>query len=593
MESTKEEKKTKEKTQTKSNEIVNNNKNENSNKGENEESKTNVTAWDVVGKIDYMELVKKFGTELIDETVLEKFKKVTGKDLHPWLSRGIFFSHRGLNQFLDSYANGDPVFLYTGRGPTSDAMHIGHLIPFMFTKYLQDIFDCPLVIQIADEEKAAFKKTKFEHIYRMGFENAKEIISCGFNPEKTFIFSNRDHRTKCVPYENFVSEMKMGVSLKEIQKIFGLGDEATIAMYDWPLYQAAAGFSQSYPHIFDGRPSYCLVPHAIDQDPYFRLGRDVASRMGILKTCSIMCTFIDPLTGKGGKMSSSVGTDATLFLNDKAEITRQKIMKHSFSGGGGDGTLEQHKKFGGNPDVDIAYQYLRYFESSDQELKRIHDAFKSGEMSCGEIKKIMAEKIIAKIEEVQTNRAKVTDEILKDFYSYKKMKLPEPKKKEPTEAELKVYEALDKLGIKYRVKYHSPITTFDEANELASSLQGSTVKFEFYKGQGEIYYFYLIDSKTSVNKDKFHLKLNIKKIRHGENDTFELITGVKKNFATVFALSNDINKKLTIVVDESIDKDTPVNFLAMRPDATVTLDYIDMLKYIESLGYTTIHVKSE
>ena len=112
-------------------------------------------------KIDYMKLVTKFGTELLDQQLLERFKKITGRDLHPWLRRGIFFTHREFNKFLDAYENGEPVFLYTGRGPSSDAMHLGHLIPFMFTKWLQDVFDCPLMIQISDEEKAAFKKIDF------------------------------------------------------------------------------------------------------------------------------------------------------------------------------------------------------------------------------------------------------------------------------------------------------------------------------------------------------------------------------------------------------------------------------------------------
>ena len=91
---------------------------------------------------------------MISKEFLERFKIVIGKELHPWLRRGIFFTHRAFNKFLDAYENGDPVFLYTGRGPSTDAMHIGHLIPFMFTKWMQEAFNCPLVIQISDEEKA-------------------------------------------------------------------------------------------------------------------------------------------------------------------------------------------------------------------------------------------------------------------------------------------------------------------------------------------------------------------------------------------------------------------------------------------------------
>jgi hypothetical protein len=37
-------------------------------------------------------------------------------------------------EVLDGYEKGDKFYLYTGRGPSSEALHLGHLIPFMFTK---------------------------------------------------------------------------------------------------------------------------------------------------------------------------------------------------------------------------------------------------------------------------------------------------------------------------------------------------------------------------------------------------------------------------------------------------------------------------
>lgn len=34
---------------------------------------------------------------------------------------------------------------------------MGHLVPFMFTKFLQDALNVPLVIQITDDEKYLFR----------------------------------------------------------------------------------------------------------------------------------------------------------------------------------------------------------------------------------------------------------------------------------------------------------------------------------------------------------------------------------------------------------------------------------------------------
>ena len=58
---------------------------------------------------------------------------------------------------LDAYEQKKPFYLYTGRGPSSDALHMGHCIPFIFTKYLQDAFDVVLVIQITDDEKYIYR----------------------------------------------------------------------------------------------------------------------------------------------------------------------------------------------------------------------------------------------------------------------------------------------------------------------------------------------------------------------------------------------------------------------------------------------------
>lgn len=76
----------------------------------------------------------RFGSSKIDGDLLERWKKVTGKDVHHLLKRGIFFSHRDMHTILNLKEQGKPFYLYTGRGPSSDTMHLGHLIPFIITK---------------------------------------------------------------------------------------------------------------------------------------------------------------------------------------------------------------------------------------------------------------------------------------------------------------------------------------------------------------------------------------------------------------------------------------------------------------------------
>ena len=102
-----------------------------------------VTPWDVQGSvsadgkqaaIDYDKLIDQFGTRRVDDALLARFERLTGRKPHIFLRRGMFFSHRDLTGILDRYEQGKPFFLYTGRGPSSDSMHLGHMVPFVFTK---------------------------------------------------------------------------------------------------------------------------------------------------------------------------------------------------------------------------------------------------------------------------------------------------------------------------------------------------------------------------------------------------------------------------------------------------------------------------
>ena len=113
-----------------------------------------VTPWEVKGEMDYDKLIREFGVQKLDDSVLKKLEKFT-KESHHLLRRKIFFAHRDLPWLLDQYEKGNKFFLYTGRAPSGD-IHIGHLAPWIFTKWLQDKFGAELWFQFPDEEKIFF-----------------------------------------------------------------------------------------------------------------------------------------------------------------------------------------------------------------------------------------------------------------------------------------------------------------------------------------------------------------------------------------------------------------------------------------------------
>jgi len=372
-----------------------------------------VTPWDVSGEggIDYQKLIRDFGCSAITQSLVDRISRLTARPAHRFLRRGLFFSHRDLNALLDKYERGTPFYLYTGRGPSSESLHMGHLVPFHFTKWLQDAFDVPLVIQLTDDEKFLFKDNlTLEEAHRLAFENAKDIIACGFNPEKTFIFSNLDYIGTMYP---MVCKIQKLITYNQAKGAFGFQGTDNVGKSSFPAVQAAPSFSVTFPTIFGERKDImCLIPQAIDQDPYFRVTRDVAPRLGLLKPALIHSKFFPALQGHQTKMSGSV-SHTSILVSDSPEDIRLKISKHCFSGG--KDNIEEHRRLGADLSVDVAYEYLRYIMEDDARLEQIGSEYKAGRLLTGEVKAILVEELTTLTQKHQEARKRVTDEMVRHF----------------------------------------------------------------------------------------------------------------------------------------------------------------------------------
>ncbi|CAI7778302.1 unnamed protein product [Closterium sp. NIES-53] len=443
-----------------------------------------VTPWEVSsgGGIDYNKLIEQFGCQRLEPPLVSRMEKLTGVRAHPFLRRGIFFAHRDFDKILDAVEKGERFYLYTGRGPSSEALHLGHLIPFMFTKvplvvrlanaekhlwksasveewsdlpqllfifltlsirsddekylwksmsveeegltllvvshslntprWLQEAFKVPLVIQLTDDEKYLWKSMSVEEARRLARENAKDIIACGFDVSRTFIFADFDYVGGDF-YQNIVKIARCA------RGIFGFNGEDCIGKVGFPPVQAAPACPSSFPHLFGRKNEVrCLIPHAIDQDPYFRMTRDCAPRLGFHKPALIESRFFPALQGESGKMSAS-DPNSAVFVTDSPKEIKNKINRYAFSGGGA--TIEEHRAKGANLEVDVPVKYLSFFLDDDSELEHIKTEYGAGRMLTGEVKGRLVEVLTGMVERHQKARALVTDEMVDAFMAVRPM----------------------------------------------------------------------------------------------------------------------------------------------------------------------------
>ncbi|KAI0201060.1 tryptophanyl-tRNA synthetase [Astrocystis sublimbata] len=393
--------------------------------------KQTVDPWNVSGEvgedgkvkaIDYKKLVEDFGTKLIDQELMDRFERVTGHKPHRFMRRQIVFSQRDLEVILDRYEKGEPFFLYTGRGPSSDSMHIGHTQIFDFCKWLQDVFDVPLVIMLTDDEKFLFSdKRTVEEVIGYSHNNCKDIISIGFDPNKTFIFSDYEYMGGAW-YRNVTRFSKL-VTYNVAKAVFGFNESSNIGKIHFASIQGSTAFASSFPHIFGENEKEtakipCLIPCAIDQDPYFRLTRDCATRLKYAKPSLIHSRFLDALQGPGSKMSASIDSSA-IFMKDTPNQIKNKVNKYAFSGG--QETAEQQRELGGDPDVDVAYQYLQFFMEDDAELEKLGKDYREGTLLTGELKAICIKHLQEYVAAFQERRSKATDEVVRQFMAVRSL----------------------------------------------------------------------------------------------------------------------------------------------------------------------------
>jgi len=355
-----------------------------------------VDPWGREGVKDYGRLMKEFGIEPMDAMA----KKLT--DAPPCIRRGIVFGHRDFPVILDAIKKKKEWAVMTGLMPTG-RFHIGHMMLAQQVIYYQSL-GAKVFLCVADIEAHNMRNLGFEDLRKNAIDDyLVNFIALGLDPEMTdFYFqSNRS-----IPYYRLAATIGTKTTYNEMQAIYGdVSPAKTIAA----LTQVA---DILHPQLDEyGGPKPVLVPVGADQDPHIRLTRDLASRIGgFIPPAATFHTLLPGL--KGGKMSSS---DAASYIapTDRPEEAKKKIFKYAFSGGANN--VEEHRKKGGNTEVDVAFQYLRcIFEPDDKRLAQIKADYESGKMLTGELKTIAAEKVGKFLEEHAKKREKAKA-MVKDF----------------------------------------------------------------------------------------------------------------------------------------------------------------------------------
>ena len=344
-----------------------------------------VDPYEVSGDIDYEKLIKQFGVSKITPALL---KRIGTNNL--LVRRGGIYAHRDLNRILKG-----KFAIVSGRGPSAK-MHLGHLAMFKVVRDIQKHTGCFVFLPFSDDEKLLVKGYDYDSVRKASIENAKDILALGFDPRKTKIMFDLSNMNQDV--YNLAIRASSKINISTVKAVMGFKDSKNIGSFFYPAIQAAHIL---YPTLKYNVPTLVLI--GVDQDPFVRMTRDIAGKLSLKKPGDLISIFLPGLSGSG-KMSSSDERSAIYTTDSKKDV--ESKFKRAFSGGRE--TLAEHRKYGGNPDIDASYLYLKYlFEEDDKKLNQIYVDYKSGKMLSGELKKYAISKANSFLEKHQSARKKV------------------------------------------------------------------------------------------------------------------------------------------------------------------------------------------
>jgi tryptophanyl-tRNA synthetase len=265
---------------------------------------------------------------------------------------------RGLSEFDLTKPNDYRV--YTGRGPSQGSFHIGHLPGIQLAKEMQGFLGTKMFFMISDDEKMFRDNIDAITMEENVRNTVEQMAKLGIHDTNAEIYINSNGISQ-EHYAILIRLMSM-TSVHVLNNIFG--EKSNVGEYFYPLYQILPCFLGKQVIVIAGK----------DQDPFFRLARDLAKRMGVKPPILLYTKSVPGLDGSD-KMSTSVPSSLPIFLTDSAKIIQEKIRKVKKVGAG---SLDELFATGANLESDTLYALLRLFEPSTDTIDLITKAYTTG-----------------------------------------------------------------------------------------------------------------------------------------------------------------------------------------------------------------------
>jgi len=141
------------------------------------------------------------------------------------------------------------------------------------------------------------------------------------------------------------------------------------------------------------------------------------------------------------------------------------------------------------------------------------------------------------------------------------------------------------LGIETVTHTHPPLFTVEESKALRGALPGGHCKNLFLKDKKEQYWLVVALEDAPVALNSFDKVLGSARLSFASAERLWQVLGVRPGSVTPFALVNDTERRVNVVLQKAMLEHDPLNYHPLMNDRTTAIRPQDLLKFIRACGH--------
>jgi len=157
-------------------------------------------------------------------------------------------------------------------------------------------------------------------------------------------------------------------------------------------------------------------------------------------------------------------------------------------------------------------------------------------------------------------------------------------------AETRLFDLLDRLGVAHRTLRHPAVFRVEEGREIKAALPGGHTKNLFLKdAKGRLWLVSAL-GETAVDLKALPTAIGAARLSFGSEALLEEALGVRAGSVTAFALINDPEHRVSLVLDAALMACEVVNFHPLSNTATTQVSADGFRAFLAELGVTWVVV---